>query len=159
MINISKLQAEALQEFFEKEDIQKLLGENNFKDIFYNFKWWKSELNGKRLQKTDQLSIRHLIKLLDDANVDWIRHIDIIPDYAYRFSDKKELKVPLNIKEIGDLVILSSDIADIYYEGTMDEYRRLPKADSAFWNDELDTPGHLARIHCSDGDYKEKFRL
>ena len=156
MIKINEEQAQLLQAFFGREDIQKLLDENNFKDIFYKYRWYAREVNAHRITG---IAIRHLVKLIDDDNVDWIHNTDNLPDYLYRFSDKTELHIPLNIKEIGDLIILGSKITDIYYEGTIDEFRRLHKADSAFYNDELNTPMHQPNIHCSDGDYKERFTL
>ena len=78
-------QTELLQEFFDREDIKKLLWDSNFREIFDKFRAFASEANSKITDKSDKLNMRNIIQLLDDANVDWIHNTDIIPSYAFRF--------------------------------------------------------------------------
>lgn len=79
-----------------------LLDNNQFKELF------------NEALTHDPLIIGNLIMLLDDNNIDWIRHVDFIPAGAYQWSTRTDpFIIPNHIKTIGPASFAASDFQGV----------------------------------------------
>lgn len=133
-----------------------LLDNNQFKELF------------NEALTHDPLIIGNLIMLLDDNNIDWIRHVDFIPPGAYQWSIRtgpfiipnhiktlgaasfafcefNGITIPASVTKIRRSVFKGCNSIVIEYQGTTSQWEQIDK--DPRWN--IDNA--IAQIFCKDG--------
>ena len=138
--------------FFKFPGVKKVVAENNFDELF-------SAWDKFRKADNSALTLRPhtLARFLEECGIDWINYSTSIPDLTFWYYEEPTLFIPKNIKKIGKLPFRFSNLKEIHYEGTSDDFNKIQKpwdTHATFMNDDKEI-----KVICSDGPWKRRFEL
>jgi len=126
-----------LTTFFEDKENLKLLDEDNFDDLYKN---WK-------ITRWDPGALTMFFLL---SNIDFISHMTSIPSYCFNDSFIEHIELPKNIKYIHSDAFYLSRVTEIYYEGTMKEWEDIAK--EVYWYASDARSKNIKKVICTDGE-------
>lgn len=131
--------SDELQEFLQSPGIADLLNAYDFTQLY--------ERLGKISYYGDIIS--EFTQLMYTLNVDPLTYMNAIPKlYLYGCKSMDSITIPKNIVKISFSVFFDSDITNINYKGTKDEWRAIKK--DTIWNTEMKP----YTVNCIDGSIK-----
>lgn len=71
-----------------------------------------------------------------------------VVSYAFESSALETIYLPHSVKKIGEGAFHNTPLTDIYYNGTVDEWKAIEKGETIF--------SQAVTIHCTDGTYEQQ---